>query len=178
MAAKVILVTGGVRSGKSSYAETLANHYPGVVYLATAWAGDEEMADRIRQHQSRRPASWRTIEERIDLAQILAQNHETDCFLIDCLGMWVTNVLGQPHANLEGELAALLKEIESFPGVVIIVSNEVGWGLVPVNELGRRFRDLLGRVNCKVAWAADTVVLMVAGCPLYVKGREEKPGGL
>ena len=179
MATDVILVTGGVRSGKSSYAEALARKYSQVCYVATAWPGDAEMEERIRLHRRHRPGHWQTIEEQLDLARVLDQNYEAQCLLIDCLGMWVTNLLCQQGiASVQPSLDGLIRAVQSFPGVVIMVSNEVGWGLVPANELGRQFRDLLGWVNQKVAQVSDEVVLMVAGCPLWVKGTGGKVDGL
>lgn len=179
MATDVILVTGGVRSGKSSYAEALARKYSQVCYVATAWPGDAEMEERIRLHRRHRPGHWQTVEEQLDLAKVLDQNYEAQCLLIDCLGMWVTNLLCQQGtASVQPSLDGLIRAVQSFPGVVILVSNEVGWGLVPANELGRQFRDMLGRVNQKVAQVSDEVVLMVAGCPLWVKGTGGKVDGL
>jgi adenosylcobinamide kinase/adenosylcobinamide-phosphate guanylyltransferase len=170
MALCLILVTGGVRSGKSCYAENEAAKSSQVCYVATAWAGDGEMEMRIQQHRSRRPVHWVTVEEQINLAEVLDNNHGIECVLIDCLGMWVTNLLcGEERPEIQSMLDCLLAALDRFPGSVILVSNEVGWGLVPDNKLGRQFRDLLGLVNQQVAQVADEVVLMVAGCPLYIK---------
>ena len=178
MATPLVLITGGVRSGKSRYAETLASAFTRVCYLATAWPGDTEMEERIRHHRCGRPEHWQTVEEQRDLAGIVENITDVDCLLVDCLGMWVTNLLcGEQTADVENSLAHLLRAVESFPGAVIMVSNEVGWGLVPENKLARQFRDMLGWVNQAVAQAADEVVLLVAGCPLPVKGAGGKKHG-
>jgi adenosylcobinamide kinase/adenosylcobinamide-phosphate guanylyltransferase len=161
------LVLGGARSGKSRYAERLLeeNGVPSV-YLATAEAGDAEMAERIRHHRERRGAFWSTIEEPLDLAARIAG--EARPMLVDCLTLWLSNLL---HAgrDIERESGRLLDALAAASGPTVLVSNEVGLGIVPENALARAFRDHAGRLNQAVAAAADRVVLMAAGLPLVLK---------
>lgn len=162
------LVIGGARSGKSAYAEqqARATGLP-VAYIATGEAHDDEMAERIAHHRSRRPADWRTVEEPLALAAVLRREAATStCLLVDCLTLWLTNVL---LAGCEDEIDALLAALPALPGHVILVSNEVGWGIVPENALARRFRDEQGRLNQRIAASADEVTLVAAGLPLTLK---------
>lgn len=162
------LVVGGARSGKSAYAErqALASGLA-VTYIATGEARDEEMAARIAHHRTRRPAGWRTLEEPLRLADALHRTAARDaCLLVDCLTLWLTNVL---LAEREDEIDALLDALPALPGHLILVSNEVGWGIVPENALARRFRDEQGRLNQRVAALADRVTLVAAGLPLTLK---------
>jgi adenosylcobinamide kinase/adenosylcobinamide-phosphate guanylyltransferase len=167
----VTLILGGARSGKSTYAERLAEGRPGAcVYLATAQAGDGEMAERIALHRARRGARWTTHEEAVDLAGALARTSKADsAVVVDCLTLWVSNVM---HAELdvENECERLCAALPGLPGPVILVSNEVGLGIVPDNALARRFRDAAGRLNQAVAAVADRVVFVAAGLPLVLKG--------
>ncbi|MGI8552994.1 MAG: bifunctional adenosylcobinamide kinase/adenosylcobinamide-phosphate guanylyltransferase [Dehalococcoidia bacterium] len=180
------LVLGGARSGKSRYAESLAAQFgPRVLYLATAEQRDPEMTERVRQHQARRPASWRTVEAPLSpLAMLRAEQGNCDAVLIDCLSLWVSNLLLSrwPDQNSVGleEVnaleATLLEEVdrlivwaEAAPVPVVMVSNEVGLGVVPPYPLGRHYRDLLGRANQRVASAAARVYWMVAGLGLELK---------
>ncbi len=190
MSGKLTLVLGGIRSGKSAYAEGLvaALGRP-VIYLATGMAADDEMAARIRQHRERRPKDWVTVEEPLDLGQALERSLSGagggNAVLIDSVDTWISNLLFQ-HEDLRAEeLAGLsINEIERLlavlgdsPARVVMVSSEVGHGLVSPHELGRRFQDLLGAVNQQLAAAADEVYLVVAGIPLQIKpGGENKPG--
>jgi adenosylcobinamide kinase / adenosylcobinamide-phosphate guanylyltransferase len=162
------LVLGGARSGKSRHAEALIAAHPGPwVYVATAEALDEEMRQRIEAHRARRPSGWRTIEAPLDLAGAIASQPNAPV-LVDCLTLWLTNLILGDHdadeaaAKLEAELARRLAP-------TVLVSNEVGLGLVPETPLGRRFRDAAGQLNQRMAERADAVVLMVAGLPLTVK---------
>jgi adenosylcobinamide kinase/adenosylcobinamide-phosphate guanylyltransferase len=169
VSAFVTLILGGARSGKSRYAEGLiAVLPPPWIYIATAEALDGEMAQRIAEHRARRDGRWRTIEAPRDLAT-LADLPAGAPVLIDCMTLWLSNLL---LAGLDVE-----REIENFEtvlaqtsGNVFLVANEVGWGIVPDNALARRFRDLQGRLNQRLAARADRVVLVVAGLPLFVKG--------
>ncbi len=166
------LVLGGIRSGKSDLAERCAErtrHH--VVYLATATAGDWEMLDRIKRHQSRRPDTWGLEEEPVALAQVL-RRHETDapCLLIDCMSLWLSNLLGE-DGGLNEEVDGFLEALEAYPGPVIIVSNEVGLGLIAMDSLTRRFCDELGWLNQALAQRCDNVVLTVAGLPQILKGQ-------
>ena len=164
------LILGGARSGKSALAEQRAAESGlAVTYIATAQAGDEEMARRIAHHRSRRPARWLTVEEPQHLAAALQTHAAPDrCLLVDCLTLWLSNLLLGP--GLEPERGALLDCLPGLPGHVVLVSNEVGWGIVPINELARRFADEQGRLNQAVAAVSDCVTLVAAGLPLELKG--------
>ena len=168
--AKRILVLGGARSGKSAYAESLAKGWRGeCVYIATAQAHDEEMAERIKAHRDRRGEKWKTFGAMLDLAGALRGAASDGSFvLIDCLTLWLTNVMlaEQDCEAAVGELVAALSEA---PGTVVMVSNEVGLGIVPDSPLGRRFRDAAGQANRRIAEIADEVVFMTAGLPMVLK---------
>jgi adenosyl cobinamide kinase/adenosyl cobinamide phosphate guanylyltransferase len=169
----LILVLGGARSGKSRYAEGLiAAFAPPWSYIATAEAGDDEMVARIDAHRARRGASWRTVEAPRDLAAALASCGSTPV-LVDCLTLWLSNLL-LAEANIENEIERFEKSLAGAAAPVVLVANEVGSGIVPDYPLGRRFRDLQGLLNQRIAARADRVVLMVAGLPLAVKGTLEK----
>ncbi|MDR1077176.1 MAG: bifunctional adenosylcobinamide kinase/adenosylcobinamide-phosphate guanylyltransferase [Propionibacteriaceae bacterium] len=189
----VLLVTGGVRSGKSAYAEAVAARRGrrGVVYLATAYAGDDEMADRIRRHQASRPADWTTWERTSQLAGIAQDGPagDWDCLIVDCLANLVSNVmfsqLDQPdegaaadfdqiEASLIQDLTGLVEFTRGRGASLVLVSNEVGLGLVPPGRSSRYYRDILGRVNQVLAELADAVVLMVCGQALTIKGRPDR----
>ena len=167
------LILGGVRSGKSRLAEqhAQATGLP-VSYIATATAEDEEMRVRIAHHQQQRSVQWRLVEEPLALAAALqreaAENH---CVLVDCLTLWLTNLLcAQDEARLQQEVAELLRVLPELPGHIILVSNETGMGVVPLGELTRRYCDEAGRLHQAVAQRCEKVILTVAGLPLNVKG--------
>ncbi len=163
------LVLGGARSGKSRYAESLiAALPPPWIYVATADAGDGEMADRIALHQARRAKEWQTLEAPDDLAGAVARAESDVPVLVDCLTLWLSNRM-LAGADLEAETANLETALASRRAPTVLVSNEVGFGIVPDNELARRFRDLQGRLNQRMAARAGRVILMVAGLPLTVK---------
>jgi adenosylcobinamide kinase / adenosylcobinamide-phosphate guanylyltransferase len=163
------LVLGGARSGKSRYAETLfAALPPPWVYIATAEAGDAEMAARIAAHRARRGGAWTTIEAPRDLAGALAA-HGKAPILVDCLTLWLSNLL-LADADIDAESERIEAALARAEAPVVLVSNEVGFGIVPDNALARRFRDLQGVLNQRIAAQAERVVLMVAGLPLIVKG--------
>jgi adenosylcobinamide kinase / adenosylcobinamide-phosphate guanylyltransferase len=165
----LILVLGGARSGKSRYAESLVTVLPPPwLYVATAEAGDAEMAERIAAHRARRGTNWQTVEAPHDLATALADAEGTIPVLVDCLTLWLSNRM-LAAADIEVETAHLEAALDSRRAPVVLVSNEVGLGIVPENALARRFRDLQGRLNQRMAARADRVVLMVAGLPLVVK---------
>jgi adenosylcobinamide kinase/adenosylcobinamide-phosphate guanylyltransferase len=164
------LVLGGARSGKSRYAERLVEHAAGCgTYLATAEAGDAEMAERIAAHRERRGPFWRTVESPLALAPaIIAQAAPERPVLVDCLTLWLSNLLlagRQPDA----EAGMLCRALHEADGPVVMVSNEVGMGLVPETPLGRHFRDAAGRLNQEIAALADRVVFIAAGLPLVLK---------
>lgn len=167
------LILGGARSGKSALAERLAAASGlEVVYLATSTAGDAEMAARIVHHRARRPADWRLVEEPVRLAEaLLAASAPHRCVLVDCLTLWLSNLLCDADAGLfTREHETLLDILPRLPGETILVSNEVGQGIVPLGELTRRFVDEAGRLHQAVAATCDRVVLTVAGLPLTLKG--------
>jgi len=166
---KLTFVLGGARSGKSRYAESLiAALPPPWVYVATAEAGDDEMAERIKSHRERRGVQWRTIEAPRELAKALSACSDGPV-LIDCLTLWLSNLM-LAEANIEEETAQLEKTLVAAHGPVVLVANEVGSGIVPSYPLGRRFRDLQGVLNQRIAVRAERVILMVAGLPLLLKG--------
>ncbi|MFO0993413.1 MAG: bifunctional adenosylcobinamide kinase/adenosylcobinamide-phosphate guanylyltransferase [Hyphomicrobiales bacterium] len=167
---KSLLVLGGARSGKSAYAEGRAQACVGEkLYIATAEVTDAEMADRIRHHQERRGGGWRTLEAPLDLADVLLQHDATDrVILIDCVTVWINNLMFHER-SIEPAVAEFCAALADAKGHVVVVSNEVGFGIVPENALVRRFRDFAGRANQAIAAVADEVVLVVAGLPLTVK---------
>ena len=168
-AENITLVLGGARSGKSRYAESLiAALPPPWTYLATAEAGDTEMAARIATHRARRGPQWQTIEAPRDLVAAL-KSRETMPVLVDCLTLWLSNLM-LADADIDAEIARLEAALADTGAPVVLVANEVGSGIVPDNPLGRRFRDLQGVLNQRMAARADRVVLVVAGLPLAIKG--------
>jgi adenosylcobinamide kinase/adenosylcobinamide-phosphate guanylyltransferase len=168
-----VLVLGGVRSGKSALAEKLATDMGrAVVYIATATAGDEEMAVRIRRHQDRRPAGWGLVEAPLRLAEALsAQGEKTQppCLLIDCMSLWLSNLLHVGDTIFQQELEQFLKALKVYPGPVVIVSNEVGLGIIGMDSLTRRFADELGSLNQALAAQCGRVMMSVAGLTWSLK---------
>jgi adenosylcobinamide kinase/adenosylcobinamide-phosphate guanylyltransferase len=163
------LVLGGARSGKSRYAEWLIATYPPPwIYIATAEARDDEMAERIAAHKARRAAGWRTVEAPHDLAGAIEVAAADDAVLVDCLTFWLSNLMEGPF-DIDAQTARLQDVLAGRSGPTVIVSNEVGLGIVPDNALARRFRDLQGTLNQKLAAQAQRVVMMVAGVPVAVK---------
>jgi len=173
----VCLVLGGARSGKSSHAEKLvtgalsgAPPRP-AVYIATAQAGDVEMATRIMAHRARRGSGWTTIEEPLKLGEVLlAAGAHGQPVLVDCLTLWLSNLM-HAGADLDDANDDLVRTVEELRVPVVFVSNEVGLGIVPDTPLGRAFRDAQGRLNMRMAAQADRVILMTAGLPLILKDR-------
>jgi adenosylcobinamide kinase/adenosylcobinamide-phosphate guanylyltransferase len=164
------LVLGGARSGKSRHAESLITACaPPWIYVATAQALDAEMTERIAHHRARRGAEWRTVEAPHDLAGAIGNAPPDAAVLVDCLTLWLTNCM-LAEVDIEADTAALEKALAQRRGPTVMVSNEVGSGVVPDNALARRFADLQGRLNQRIAGRADRVVLVVAGLPLTVKG--------
>lgn len=167
------LILGGARSGKSALAERLAHESQcEVVYIATAQAGDEEMAARIAHHRARRPATWLSIEEPLHLADVLRKHARQDrCVLVDCLTLWLSNVLGDADTQqFERERSLLLETLPTLSGDVLMVSNEVGLGIVPMGALTRRFADEAGRLHQSIAAISERVLFVAAGLPLAIKG--------
>ena len=178
------LILGGARSGKSRHAEQIAAASgQRVVYVATAESRDGEMARRIAHHRERRPADWGCVEEPLHLAARLRELAAPDtCILVDCLTLWLSNLLfaGRAAAQAEageavdcplfaGQTAALIDTLPQLPGQIILVSNEVGWGIVPMHPVSRLFADEQGRLNQRVAAVCDQVTLVAAGLPLTLK---------
>ena len=173
----VTLVLGGARSGKSRYVQQLAEQSHHVAFVATAQVSDEEMRAKIERHRENRPKEWLTVEEPLDLPKVLAE-HElaSEVIVLDCLTIFAANLLeaeGEDSAAIEGGVEALCEALRNAQCDVVLVSNEVGSGVVPAYAVGCRYRDLLGEINQKVARIADDVVLMVAGLPLALKGHVE-----
>jgi adenosylcobinamide kinase/adenosylcobinamide-phosphate guanylyltransferase len=165
---KLTLVLGGARSGKSRYAESLVTSTsPPWAYVATAQAQDTEMAERIAHHQARR-GGWQTIEAPHDLAAAI-DAAPAAALLVDCLTLWLSNRM-LAEADIEAETGEMEAALARRNALTVLVSNEVGSGIVPDNALARRFRDLQGRLNQRIAARANRVVLVVAGLPLVVKG--------
>jgi adenosylcobinamide kinase / adenosylcobinamide-phosphate guanylyltransferase len=172
MATNIVLITGGARSGKSRYAEQRARELgPRLLYIATGEARDEEMCQRIAEHKRRRGNDWVTIEEPLAISEpLLARRAQTDCALVDCLTLWLSNLLLAYEAKYAQEkVAQLVETMRHLDFHLILVTNEVGSGIVPDNSLARQFRDLSGWANQRIAAVADEVVLMVAGIPMIVK---------
>lgn len=179
---EVILILGGARSGKSALAEDMAAQLGRqVIYVATAGIHDQEMEKRVQLHRVRRPSDWQTVEETHDLSRVWEHAPLGSVVLVDCLTLWVTNLLldqrlPQPGASKEQKEQYILDSIKEFirtgqenKNTLILVSNEVGLGIVPDNELGRLFRDLAGKVNQCVAGLADRVFFVIAGMPMEIK---------
>lgn len=172
MPKEIILITGGARSGKSRYAEQRALEMSGKpLYVATAEAQDEEMTQRIAEHRKRRGAQWRTIEEPLELTRALvAQVGKTDCALVDCLTLWVSNLLIRRDEKYATEkVEELIEKLPHLDFCLVFVTNEVGSGVVPDNSLARTFRDVAGWTSQRIARAANEVILMVAGMPIIAK---------
>ncbi|MBI4216196.1 MAG: bifunctional adenosylcobinamide kinase/adenosylcobinamide-phosphate guanylyltransferase [Chloroflexi bacterium] len=174
--AEITLILGGARSGKSRLAVELATRLPGpALFVATAQAGDAEMAERIAKHREARPPGWRTMESPLGLGARLAQEQgEARAVVIDCLSFLVANALGEGDpgslARVQEEMDSLLTTLERSSAHFLVVSNEVGLGLVPPYPLGRAYRDALGAANQRLAQRAHRVILTVAGIPMTIKG--------
>jgi adenosylcobinamide kinase/adenosylcobinamide-phosphate guanylyltransferase len=167
------MILGGARSGKSRLAEKLATDSGlSVTYIATSQPLDGEMSARVAHHRERRPAEWGLIEEPMELARVLKENASPNhCLLVDCLTLWLTNLLMlEDPDRLKEEREALLQALASLPGEIIFVSNETGMGVVPLGELTRRYVDEAGWLHQALAERCQRVVLTVAGLPLTLKG--------
>lgn len=169
------LITGGSRSGKSSYALKIAESAKNPYYIATGWAGDDEMRQRIEKHKEARDPRWTTIETKIDIPRAIkkAVEHKADCIIVDCLTLWVSNLM-MAKKNVAMAVDQLLKSIPGTP--IIFVTNELGSGIVPADKLSRKFRDNAGLVNQKIAAVVDNVIMTVCGFPVQIKpsNRKEK----
>lgn len=167
---QTLLILGGARSGKSGYAQARAEALDGkLVYVATAQALDDEMRARIGRHREDRGARWRTIEAPLDLGgAIEAESRPDTILLVDCLTLWLSNLM-LAECDIAAETARLSRILTTTAGPVILVSNEVGLGIVPDNGLARRFRDAAGTLNQSVARVADEAVFVAAGLPLRLK---------
>ena len=175
MTTQLILVTGGTRSGKSSFAQNLAEEAQGrKAFIATAEPLDREMKERIALHKQERPAGWDTVEEPINLATAVKECGEAyDVLLIDCLTLWISNLLVNKSIQEEAilkNISALVAGCREVPARVIVVTNELGMGIVPSDRLSRLYRDLVGKANQQVASAADEVYFLVSGIPMKLKG--------
>lgn len=169
---RLTLITGGARSGKSSFALRLASASDDVLFVATAEPGDDDIAARIARHRRERPPHWRTIEAPLAVPAALAAAEPAGVVVLDCATLWVSNMLLTEGASWEAasaELAGLLEWHAATAAHLIVVSNEVGLGIVPGDPLSRTYRDWLGRFNQRLAAAADAVYLLVAGLPVNVK---------
>jgi adenosylcobinamide kinase/adenosylcobinamide-phosphate guanylyltransferase len=176
MEKRMIFITGGCRSGKSRYGLQYANqHFSKKLFLATCEVLDEEMARRVENHKKVRGPEWQTIEEPIEIVKKIREcGREGEVILIDCLTLWLYNLLMKWDNDLRiiDETEKLIDMIKQSPTSSILVSNEVGMGIVPADPLSRRYRDLLGMMNQRIAEALDTVIFMVSGIPIFLKGKE------
>lgn len=170
MTLSTLLVLGGARSGKSRYAEDRSEAETGaLVYIATGQAFDAEMEERIARHRADRGSRWRTVEAPLALAEAISAETAPDrVLLIDCLTLWASNLM-LAEQDAEAEAAKLAAALRESPSRIILVSNEVGLGIVPDNALARRFRDVAGRINQTIAEAVDEAVFVAAGLPLWLK---------
>ena len=171
------LILGGARSGKSAFAEKLATDsgLP-VTYIATAQVYDAEFGQRVAHHKNRRPLNWQTIEQSFSLGQSLKRHADNDrCIIVDCLTLWLAQCICPDCDRPQGlvwqdERSSLLEALSALPGMILLVSNEVGMGIVPLGEINRQFQDEQGRLNQAVAEMADKVSFIAAGLPLKLKG--------
>ncbi|WP_263418184.1 bifunctional adenosylcobinamide kinase/adenosylcobinamide-phosphate guanylyltransferase [Terriglobus albidus] len=181
-AASVTLVLGGVRSGKSRYAQQLAERWERVAFIATAERrNDPEMTAKIERHRADRPTHWTTVEEPLRIGETIQQSaKDHEIIIVDCLTLFASNLLescGADRSKQEFQIDQLCATLRNTACSVVLVSNEVGSGVVPAYELGRQFRDLVGEINQRVASVADTVLFMVAGLPLALKGSIPREAG-
>ncbi len=173
----ITFVTGGCRSGKSRYAQNLAEELAekNRIFIATCVPYDDEMKERVENHKKTRDKTWSTIEAPILLADAISGPYEkADVILVDCLTLWLSNLMLDPSEtkNIKARVNELTQALKQAPCPVILVSNELGQGIVPENRLARKYRDLVGNTNQKIARVADFVVLVVAGIPMHIKKPE------
>lgn len=166
------IVLGGARSGKTAYAQARAEDAAGAegrpIMIVTAQAFDDEMRDRIARHQSDRDSRWITVEAPLDLVGAVSALGAGDIAVVDCLTMWLSNQMAA-SAAIEAEITALVQTVAATKAMLLLVSNEVGWGIVPDNAMARQFRDHAGRLHQRLATAADEALLVVAGLPVTLK---------
>lgn len=177
---ELLLVLGGARSGKSSWAlRHVESHYSSYLFLATARVNDDEMAERVRLHRESRGTRWKLLEEPLEVPRTLRTGPgDAEAVLVDCLTVWMSNVLIEKgEAAVESYQDGLLEALSQRDRTIVIVSNEVGMGIVPETYLGRFFRDTAGRFNQRVAAMADRVVFMIAGLPMALKGDLQESAG-
>ena|SRR3989338_8650790 len=175
---KITLILGGARSGKSQFALKLAEKTArSAIFIATATTSDNEMRQRIKLHRKNRPSRWKTIEEPGKLSLLVKRiSKKTDLIIIDCMTIFISNLLleGRSDYSIQNEVNSVLITIRNSDFNSLIVSNEVGMGIVPDNRLARRFRDLAGKINQSIAAASDEAYLMVSGLPLKLKGADNE----
>jgi adenosylcobinamide kinase/adenosylcobinamide-phosphate guanylyltransferase len=181
---RIVLVTGGCRSGKSGYAQRLAESLPPTrLFVATCPVTDEEIQHRIQEHRrAREDHGWETVEEQCDLAGVFRRQRQYQVLLVDCVTLWINNLMyhaqregrSLTEANVAEHCRQVLDAAEDCTGTVIFVTNEVGLGVVPENAQARRYRDLVGRANQVLAARSDTVTLLCCGIPMQVKGKETR----
>lgn len=170
---KITLILGGARSGKSTHAVSLARKHKKTAFIATCQPLDKEMQDRILLHKEARPKDWKTFEEPRDIGGLLGKiGNDFDCIIIDCLTLLISNLILEGHKEeyILEKIKAIAVNLRKKKAKIIIVSNEVGLGIVPANRLGRDFRDIAGKANQMTAKIADEVLFVVAGTPLKIKG--------
>lgn len=167
---KTYLITGGVKSGKSSFALNLAKNAKNPFFIATGWAGDDEMSDRIKKHKEERSRIWATIEEKFNLKAAIASAviQNADFIIIDCLTLWTSNLI-YDKKDINSYVSNLTETLTNIEIPIVLVTNEVGLGIVPNSKDGREFRDTLGLVNQRLAKAVDKVIFMVSGIPMELK---------
>lgn len=174
---RVTLVLGGVRSGKSRFALEIASRAANVTFVATARACDDEMRTKIERHRAERPPHWQTKEAPLAIAEAIGgPDDRNELVVVDCLTLFASNLMeahGDDRAAIASSIDAVCAALRNAKRSIVLVSNEVGSGIVPAYAAGRQFRDLLGEINQQVAATADQVVLMVAGLPLAIKGSLE-----
>jgi adenosylcobinamide kinase/adenosylcobinamide-phosphate guanylyltransferase len=172
---KLVFILGGARSGKSTYAISLAKKYKKVAFIATAHALDREMKKRIQWHQKVRPQEWKTYEEPENPAPLIKKiGNLYECILLDCLTLLISNLILKKYREekIIKTINALLSASKDKKAKIIMVSNEVGLGLVPANKLGRNFRDIAGKINQLIAVQADEVFFAISGIPIKIKGEK------
>jgi adenosylcobinamide kinase/adenosylcobinamide-phosphate guanylyltransferase len=165
----ITLVTGGVKSGKTAYALQICGQYGSKTYVATAEAFDDSMQNKIDLHKAERDGSWTTIEEPVSLHSVFDNAEKQDVILIDCITMWLNNLIYK-QLNIEKHIEHFLERLAECKKPVVIVTNETGLGVMPANPEGCRFAEELGRLNTRLALAADSVTFMISSIPLSIKG--------